>query len=100
MTTTAQIDFAKVKEAAEGYRADMSRFLRALIKAKGMSCQEEEKSKLIQKEMVKLGYTKAEIDPLGNVLGYMGTGETLIAFDGHIDTVGVGNIENWTFDPF
>jgi len=34
------------------------------------------------------------------VLGYMGTGETLIAFDGHIDTVGVGNIDNWTFDPF
>ena len=48
MATTAQIDFAKVKEAAQGYRADMSRFLRALIKAKGMSCQEEEKSKLIQ----------------------------------------------------
>ena len=100
MTATAQIDFAKVKEAAEGYRADMTRFLRALIKAKGMSCQEEEKSKLIQKEMQDLGYTKAEIDGLGNVLGYMGTGETLIAFDGHIDTVGVGNIENWTFDPF
>ena len=100
MTTTAQIDFAKVKEAAEGYRADMTRFLRALIKAKGLSCQEEEKSRLIQKEMQTLGYTKAEIDPLGNVLGYMGTGETLIAFDGHIDTVGVGNIVNWTFDPF
>jgi len=100
MTATAQIDFAKVKEAAEGYRADMTRFLRALIKAKGMSCQEEEKSKLIQKEMQDLGYNKAEIDGLGNVLGYMGTGETLIAFDGHIDTVGVGNIENWTFDPF
>ena len=100
MTTTAQIDFAKVKDSAEGYRADMTRFLRALIKAKGMSCQEEEKSKLIQKEMQTLGYTKAEIDPLGNVLGYMGTGETLIAFDGHIDTVGVGNIDNWDFDPF
>ena len=70
MTATAQIDFAKVKEAAEGYRVDMSRFLRALIKAKGMSCQEEEKSKLIQKEMEKLGYTKAEIDPLGNCLLY------------------------------
>jgi putative selenium metabolism hydrolase len=100
MTTTAQVDFARVKEVAESYRADMTRFLRALIKAKGMSCQEEEKAKLIQQEMEKLGYTKAEIDPLGNVLGYMGTGETLIAFDGHIDTVGVGNIDNWTFDPF
>jgi putative selenium metabolism hydrolase len=100
MTTTAQIDFAKVKDAAEGYRVAMTRFLRALIKAKGTSCQEEEKARLIQKEMEKLGYTRTVIDPLGNILGYMGTGQTLIAFDGHIDTVGVGNIENWTFDPF
>ena len=30
----------------------------------------------------------------------MGDGPTLIAFDGHIDTVGVGNINNWNFDPF
>ena len=31
---------------------------------------------------------------MGNVLGYMGTGETaLIGFDAHIDTVGIGNIE-------
>ncbi len=98
--TTASIDYAKVKETAEGYRDDMSRFLRALIKAKGMSCQEEEKARLIQAEMEKLGYTRTEIDPLGNILGYMGTGTTLIGFDAHIDTVGVGNIDNWRFDPF
>ena len=30
----------------------------------------------------------------------MGTGETVIGFDGHIDTVGVGNAANWAFDPF
>jgi hypothetical protein len=28
--------------------------------------------------MTKLGYTKSEIDGLGNVLGWMGTGETVI----------------------
>ncbi len=37
---------------------------------------------------------------MGNVLGYMGTGETLIAFDAHIDTVGIGNRNNWNFDPY
>jgi len=100
MTSTTAIDYVKVKEAAEGHRAGMTAFLRALIKAKGTSCQEEEKSRLIRQEMDRLGYTRTEIDGLGNVLGYMGTGETLIAFDGHIDTVGVGNIDNWTFDPF
>ena len=37
---------------------------------------------------------------MGNVLGYMGTGKTLIAFDAHIDTVGIGNRNNWNFDPY
>ncbi len=100
MSTAVEIDYEAVKAAAEGHREDMTRFLRALIKAKGTSCQEEEKARLIQAEMVKLGYTKTDIDGLGNVLGWMGTGETVIGFDGHIDTVGVGNAANWAFDPF
>ena len=29
-----------------------------------------------REEMRKLGFDKVEIDPMGNVLGYMGTGET------------------------
>ena len=50
--------------------------------------------------MRNLGFDKVEIDPMGNVLGFMGTGETLIGFDAHIDTVGIGNRDNWTFDPY
>lgn len=30
----------------------------------------------------------------------MGTGKTLIGFDAHIDTVGIGNRSNWGFDPY
>ena len=66
------LDYAKIKEAAQNY----------------------------QKDMTKLDFTKVEIDPMGNVLGYMGTGKTLIAFDAHIDTVGIGNRNNWNFDPY
>lgn len=94
------IDYTRVKEAAEGYRADMTAFLRALIRHRGTSCQEEAKARLIVAEMEKLGYTSTRIDSLGSAIGTMGAGETLIAFDGHIDTVGVGNPANWTFDPF
>ena len=50
--------------------------------------------------MEKVGFDKVEIDPQGNVLGYMGNGPRIIAFDGHIDTVGIGEIRNWTFDPY
>ena len=42
------------------------------------------------------GYDKVEIDGLGNVIGWMGDGDKIIAIDSHIDTVGVGNIDNWT----
>ncbi|MCB0751560.1 MAG: YgeY family selenium metabolism-linked hydrolase, partial [Ignavibacteriae bacterium] len=36
---------------------------------------------------------------LGNVIGRIGSGSRVIAFDGHIDTVDLGNLENWDFDP-
>lgn len=96
----SQIDFEAVKAAAKNYEADMTKFLRDVIKLPSESCQEGPKAKRIQEEMDKLGFTKTWIDPLGNVIGWMGTGEKIICFDGHIDTVGVGKIENWTFDPY
>jgi putative selenium metabolism hydrolase len=94
------MDFAKIKAAAQGYEKDMTKFLRDLVKIPGESAGEEGHIKRIEAEMNKLGFDKVEIDPMGNVLGYMGTGKTLIAYDAHIDTVGIGNIANWTFDPY
>ncbi len=94
------MDYAKINEAAKGYEADMTRFLRDLVKIPGESCGEKGHIMRIKEEMEKVGFDKVEIDPMGNVLGYMGTGETLIGFDAHIDTVGIGNINNWEFDPY
>ena len=37
---------------------------------------------------------------LGNVIGWMGEGDKIIAIDSHIDTVGIGNIDNWEADPY
>ncbi len=93
------LDFAKINAAAEGYKADMTKLLRDMVKCPGESCNEKAKVDRVAEEMRKLGFDKVEIDPQGNLLGYMGTGKTLIAFDGHIDNVGIGNIDNWTFDP-
>ncbi|MDR2587323.1 MAG: YgeY family selenium metabolism-linked hydrolase [Coriobacteriales bacterium] len=94
------MDFAAIKTAAEGYQADMTRFLRDLVALPGESTQEKPTADRIVEEMKKLGFDEAGIDPMGNAIGYLGSGKTLIAYDGHIDTVGVGNIENWDFDPF
>ena len=96
----SELDYTKIREAAEGYREDMTRFLRDLVKAHGESCEEKEKVVRIKAEMEKLGFDETLVDPMGNILGYMGAGETIIAYDAHIDCVGIGNIEDWTVDPF
>ncbi|MHC1750548.1 MAG: YgeY family selenium metabolism-linked hydrolase [Cellulosilyticaceae bacterium] len=94
------MDFNKVKEAAQGYEKAMTKFLRDLIAIPGESCGEEKVVRRIAEEMKAVGFNKVEIDGMGNVLGYMGTGETLIGYDAHIDTVGIGEKGNWNFDPY
>ena len=90
----------------------MTRFLRDLIALPSESCQEEKVILRVREEMEKVGFDRVTIDPMGNILGYIGgyiggsiggytgNGKHLIAIDAHIDTVGVGNPENWNYDPF
>ena len=94
------MDAERVRKAAEAYLPQMTKFLRDLIAIPSESCEEEGVIRRTIQEMEALGFDKAEIDPEGNALGYMGDGDKIIAFDGHIDTVGIGNIENWTDDPY
>ena len=94
------MDFDAIKKAAQGYRADMTRFLREMISHPSESCEEKEVVACIKAEMEKLGYDQVEVDGLGNVIGWMGSGDKIIAIDSHIDTVGVGNRDNWTHDPY
>ena len=83
------LDFQKINEAAENYRADMAAFLRAMISHPSESCEEKEVVACIKAEMEKLNFDKVEVDGLGNVIGWMGDGEKIIAIDSHIDTVGI-----------
>ena len=78
----------------------MTRFLRAMISHPSESCEEGEVVACIKAEMESLGYDEVKVDGLGNVMGFMGEGDKIIAIDSHIDTVGIGNIENWDADPY
>ena len=94
------MDFKAIKLQAEGYEKNMTKFLRDLIAIPGESCGEKDVINRIAEEMEMLRFDKVEIDGMGNILGYMGTGETLIGYDAHIDTVGLGELSNWDFDPY
>ena len=99
-TEVTAMDFEAIKKAAQGYQADMTKFLRDMIAIPSESCEEEGVVKRIAEEMNKLGYDKVEFDKLGNVIGWIGDGDRIIAIDSHIDTVGIGNINNWEADPY
>lgn len=95
-----KINFAQILAKAEHYEPEISRFLRDMIAIPSESCEEEKVVLRIQQEMEKVGFDKVEIDEMGNIYGTIGHGSHVIAMDAHIDTVGVGNIENWDVDPY
>jgi len=94
------IDFKRVSEKAEECRPQISTFLRDMVAIPSESCQEEKVVQRIKQEMNAVGFDRVEIDPMGNILGYIGTGKHRVAMDAHIDTVGIGNRENWKYDPY
>ncbi len=94
------MDFEQIKAAALAYQPAMTRFLRDMIAIPSESCEERGVVERIAQELRKLEYDKVEIDKLGNVIGWIGEGEKIIAIDSHVDTVGIGNRDNWTDDPY
>ena len=75
-------------------------FLREIVAIASLSGQEEAVVRRIAREMRDLDFDEVKIDPLGNVLGRIGNGPRVLAFDAHIDTVDVSDPDQWEFDPF
>ncbi len=94
------IDYQAVLRAARGYQAEIGRFLRDLIAIPSESAAEGQVVQRIKQEMERVGFDRVTIDPMGNILGYLGHGRHLVALDAHIDTVGVGNPQLWEYDPY
>ena len=86
-----KIDFKKVYEEADNNKPAISRFLRDMIAIPSESRQEAKVIERIKAEMETIGFDRVDIDPMGNILGYIGSGRHLIAMDAHVDTVGVGD---------
>lgn len=90
----------KINELAEKYKDYTAKNLSKLIQIKSLSLQEKEHQHELMRQMKEAGFDEVRMDGLGNVIGRIGNGKKILAIDGHIDTVDVGNIQNWEFDPF
>ena len=92
MSSTYYADAMEVK-------ADLVKFMQDIIRIPSLSSEEGAVIERARQEMLRIGYDEVTVDPMGNLLGRIGNGPRVIAFDGHIDTVDVGDPELWDRDP-
>lgn len=94
------MDVAKtILEKANEYKDYTANNLSKLIQIKSLSGEEEGVVNEVKRMMEEANFDEVKIDGLGNVIGRIGSGKKIIALDGHIDTVDLGNLEDWNFDP-
>jgi putative selenium metabolism hydrolase len=89
----------QINELAEKYRDYTANNLSRLVQIKSLSCGEEKVQLELKRQIEEAGFDEVRIDGLGNVIARIGNGEKVLAIDGHMDTVDMGNLENWDFDP-
>lgn len=92
--------YKEIFNKAKAYEQETAGFLMKLISTPSFSCKEKEVIDVIKNKMVEIGFDDVNIDGLGNVIGKIGNGKKVIAFDAHIDTVYPGDMSLWNFDPF
>ncbi|HOD17428.1 MAG TPA: YgeY family selenium metabolism-linked hydrolase [Candidatus Cloacimonadota bacterium] len=92
--------YRKIMETAKKYEGETTRFLCDMISHPSFSTKEKEVIECIKNEMERVGFDEIRIDGLGNIIGRIGQGKRIIAFDAHIDTVYAGELSLWKTDPF
>jgi len=90
-------------QSAINHRKDeLVGFCRQLVRTPSPSGREERIAKIIASKMRELQYDSVKVDEFGNVVGRIegsAKGRTVL-FDGHMDTVDLGDMRNWHIDPF
>lgn len=79
---------------------DIIKFFREIVAIPSMDSDIEAVGKRIGEEMEKLGFDKVYVDKYGSIVGKIGSGDKIILYDSHIDTVGIGDLSQWEWDPF
>ena len=90
----------EVERRIQANAETMKTFMREICAIPSMNSQIGPVGERIAQEMRKLNFDEVRFDKMGNILGRIGNGERVIVFDSHIDTVGIGDPDEWEWDPF
>ena len=84
---------------AAALKKDLVGFMQDIIRIPSLSSQEGAVIERMRAEMLKVGFDEVTIDPMGNLIGRIGSGPYVIVLDGHADTVDAGELSLWDRDP-
>lgn len=89
-----------IKRKAAEKLDDTVRILCDLVRTPSFSGREQAVVEVIRREMEGTRFDDVRVDGLGNIIGRIGHGSRVVAFDAHVDTVQAGERGLWSFDPF
>ncbi len=92
--------YQTIHARARELESETVRCLLALVATPSFSTKEKDVIQVIAGEMRGVGMDEVRVDGLGSIIGRLGSGPRVIAFDAHIDTVYPGEMALWNFDPF
>jgi putative selenium metabolism hydrolase len=95
-----QDSIERINQYVSEHGREMIDFLRALIRIPSYKSQIGDVGEACAERMRELGFDDVHFDDMGNILGRVGSGPRSLLFDSHIDTVGIGDIAEWSWDPF
>ena len=76
-------------------------FAQELVRTPSVSTREGAVAQAMVAELEQAGCDDVRVDAVGNVIGRVGSGEgPTLLFDGHMDTVDIGEASRWERDPF
>jgi putative selenium metabolism hydrolase len=98
--TDFTMTYHNILTAARSHEHDTVAMLCDLVRTPSFSSKEKEVIHVIKGLMEKIGFDEIRVDGLGSIIGRIGSGPRVIAFDAHIDTVYAGDVSQWHLDPF
>jgi putative selenium metabolism hydrolase len=91
---------AQIFDSARSLRDSTAQTLSSIVRIPSFSGREEAVCRAIAALCTEAGFDEVRFDALGSVIARIGSGPRTIAFDAHVDTVGVGDPGRWATDPF
>ena len=95
MGKTIEEKLKMITDYVEASRDEIVQFLTDFIAINSVTYNEGDAIQFLAGKMREFGFDEVRVDPVGNCLGRVGSGKTVLMYDSHIDTVELGDPAAW-----